>query len=160
MVPDLALAWWPVLTKQKAVNFGGVEVQILTTSCAVSKTISLCTTNSKLISRSFTLIKDSYKKILSYIQKTHHVAPSSVSLPKLSPSYLLPIFRMLTSVTAISLCAASKQALLSDVSAISVMANAQSAIPTFGPQLSSGFVMSAASETIRTSVWSVAERYV
>ncbi len=87
MVPDLALAWWSVLTKQKAVNFGGVEVQILTTSCAVSKTISLCTTNSKLISRSLTLIKESYTKTLSYknIRKTHHVAPSSVSLPKHSP---------------------------------------------------------------------------
>jgi hypothetical protein len=87
MVPDLALAWWSVLTKQKAVNFGGVEVQILTTSCAFPKTILLCTTNPKLISRSFTLIKDSYKKTLIYknIRKTHHVAPSSVSLPKLSP---------------------------------------------------------------------------
>ncbi len=26
----MALAWWSVLNKQKAVNFGGVKVQILT----------------------------------------------------------------------------------------------------------------------------------
>ena len=67
---------------------------------------------------------------------------------------------MLTSLIAISLCAASKQALLLDVSAINVTANAQSAIPMFAPRLSSDFVMSVASETTRTSVLSVAERYV
>jgi hypothetical protein len=31
------LALWSVLTKQKAVNFGGVEVQILKTSCSSFK---------------------------------------------------------------------------------------------------------------------------
>ncbi len=67
---------------------------------------------------------------------------------------------MLTPLTAISLCAASKQALLLDVSAISVMANAQSATPTFAPRLLSEFVMNVASETTRTSVLSVAERCV
>ena len=83
----MALARWSVLTKQKAVNFGGVEVQILTTSTPVSTATTLCTTNLTVISRSCTSIKEPNKETLSYreFRKTHHVAPSSVSLPKAFP---------------------------------------------------------------------------
>lgn len=79
----IGLASCPVLTKQKAVNFGGVEVQILKTFKAqLLTTTTLCMTNQKTIPFSFKSPEEPNQlnfRIQNKFIDSHHVSPSSVS---------------------------------------------------------------------------------